>query len=189
MRGWLGLPPGLLSACPDGMQGSFRTQVAIIPSPQSRSGGRIRRHSERRQIPKPVPGTGKRTPAETPTNDSQHHVIVRGRSGNGRKRGFAVASGRSGFCFFFPKEKEEVLPRQQYADTHPQSQRTQKIFHLPPKSTPYPTRVSAGFLLLLFFLLKRKEEPASTQRAEAGFIHIFTAYTAYTRRNPAAVCS
>ena len=38
--------------------------------------------AECRQIPKPVFGAGKRTPAETRPNDSQHHVIVRGRSEN-----------------------------------------------------------------------------------------------------------
>ena len=38
--------------------------------------------AECRQIPKPVFGAGKRTPAETRPNDSQHHVIVRGRTEN-----------------------------------------------------------------------------------------------------------
>ncbi|MBP3541370.1 MAG: hypothetical protein J6K72_06105 [Clostridia bacterium] len=38
--------------------------------------------AECRQIPKPSFGAGKRTPAETRPNDSQHHEIVRGRPEN-----------------------------------------------------------------------------------------------------------
>ena len=38
--------------------------------------------AECRQIPKPSFGAGKRTPAETRPNHSQHHEIVRGRSEN-----------------------------------------------------------------------------------------------------------
>ena len=43
--------------------------------------------AECRQIPKPVFGAGKRTPAETRPNDSQHHVIVRGRTENVANKG------------------------------------------------------------------------------------------------------
>ncbi|MBP3541350.1 MAG: hypothetical protein J6K72_06005, partial [Clostridia bacterium] len=43
--------------------------------------------AESRQIPKPVFGAGKRTPAETRPNNTQHHVIVRGRSETRAKEG------------------------------------------------------------------------------------------------------
>ena len=39
-RGWPVLPPGQHSACPDGMYLSFHSQVAVISSPQPRTGKR-----------------------------------------------------------------------------------------------------------------------------------------------------
>ena len=67
--------------------------------------------AECRQIPKPVFGAGKRTPAETRPNNSQHHEIVRGRSENVANEGIC-RNERVALVFasFSLKKKKKSFP-------------------------------------------------------------------------------
>jgi len=92
--------------------------------------------AECRQIPKPVFGAGKRTPAETLPNNSQHHVIVRGRTENvaihGICRNERVALV---FASFSLKKKKKSFSVSHRTKRQPKSQRTKKTQH--PSSRPF----------------------------------------------------
>ena len=162
MRGWLGLPPGLLSACPDGMQGFFhRKWRSSLPRSQEAgdASGDIASAGKSRSL-FPERGSARR-PRPVPTKPNPH-AIVRGRSGTRRKRGFAVASGRSGFCFFFPKEKEEVFPRLTAILATPQIPAHQKNAPSIPcpfrakQRAPKPKKLYNQFSFASFLLTQKK---------------------------------
>ena len=139
--------------------------------------------AECRQIPKPVFGAGKRTPAVTSSNHSQHHVIVRGRSETRAKEGIC-RNERVALVFasFSLKKKKKSFPVSYCTKRQLKSQRTQKasslLAHLSPKTyflppassrkpSPHPTINNTSYLVqqsksVLYSSPKRRDAPCNT---------------------------
>ena len=99
-------------------------------------------------------------------NDSQHHVIVRGRSENVANEGIC-RNERVALVFasFSLKKKKKSFPVSYCTKRHPKSQRTKKTQHNHPalsgqtRRTPNPKQLNSRFSFASFLLTQKKRRP------------------------------